>query len=345
MNSYDDLKKQQDFLDEIASYKYIEDDGCLLLEPFCVYLSACFNFDGIPEKSPQPVDIYMLLVNMIRERFVADSERHYIYYKRIIDWSPALAFVYPEKKATCVHLAALVQISHDWIYDIGHILMQIPEPDSPTKYFDWVKEEWVAVYGFINGYHNAFYSFQKEFDRKGIQDKGFSLFEALHLSRYKKIDFDAATELLKTRHESYMAALSRVEQAILDGYFLEAITLQESLISNCLFNYLVNIGTVLDNPSFNRLLKAISKSAVNLDESTILLFKKLDAWRIDRNKSMHGFITATSDSMNQSRQSFERLAETTAKDGKYFCNSVVLWYELECVNFIPHQFQSKIAVH
>ncbi len=340
----DEQNKRQDFLDVIADYQYIREDGRLLLEPFCVYLSHCFGFDGILEQSPQPRAMYRLLIDIVREQLGEDGAQRYIQFQRIADWTPDMAFIYPERTMTCVHVSALICVSHEWIYQIGHGLMQLPEPEEPSKYFAWVKEEWVAVHGFINGYHNAFFSFQKEFDRKSIRDKGFSAFEALHLSRHRNIDFDAAVETLKARHDSYQAALARIAQSIVDGYFLEAIALEECLISNCLFNYLNNTGTTLNNPSFKLLLTAIRKDAQSLDGSIMSLFKNIDAWRVDRNKAIHGFITTTSDSLNRSRQTFQRLTETTAKEGEALCESVVTWYELECVNFIPHQFPSRVVV-
>lgn len=341
----DEQKMRQDFLNEIANYQYIRDDGRLLLEPFCVYLSHCFGFDGILEKSPHPNAMYELLVELVYEKFDDEMAKRYIQIRPIVDWTPDMEFIYPDRLMTYVHISALVHVSHEWIYHIGHSLMQIPESQQTSKYFDWVKEEWIAVHGFINGYHNAFSIFQKEIDRRGIRDKGFSLFEALHLSRNRDIDFDAAKDILRSRHDSYQAALTRVGQSINDGYFLEAITLEECLISNCLFNYLSNTGTKLDNPSFKQLLTAIRKSIIGYDGLAISLFKEIDVWRMARNKAIHGFITATNDTLNQPRESFNRLTEATAKEGKILCESVVSWYELECVNFIPHQFPSRVAVH
>lgn len=342
----DEQKYRQEFLNEIKNYQYIRDDGRLLLEPFCVYLSHCFGFDGVLESSPQPRTMYMLLIEIIRERLGDENAQRYVQLQQIADWTPDMAHIYPDRTATCIHASALIHVSHEWIYEIGHHLMQIPEPAEPSKYFDWVDEEWVAVHGFINGYHKAFSSFQKEFDRKGIRDKGYSAFEALHLSRQRNIDFDAAVELLKERHDAYQAALARVEESIANGYFLEAIALEECLISNCLFNYLNNTGTTLNgNPSFKTLLTAISKNAQSFDRLTMSLFKKVDNWRVARNKAIHGFITTTSNSLNQSRQSFQRLTEVTAKEGETLCEAVVSWYELECVNFIPHQFPTRVAAH
>ncbi|WHF37099.1 hypothetical protein [Aeromonas salmonicida] len=341
----DDQRKRQDFLNAIRDYPYITDEGHLVLEPFCVNLSDCFEFDGVLDKCPHPYDIYMLLIDLIRDHFGDETAKQYVKFKNILDWSPDMASLYPERRMTFIHPVALLNVSHYWIYDIGHSLIQIPESAELSGYFDWVDKEWIAVYGFINGYHNTWYSFQKEFDRKNIQSIGYSHFEALHLAKYRNIDFDAAIETLKARHASYQAALARIETAIKNGYFLEAISLEECLISNCLYNYLSNTGSTLNNPSFNFLLIEILKDVRSFDKSSILLFKAIDVWRANRNKSIHGFITANSDTLSQSHQSFQRLTETTAKEGKALCESIVSWYELECVNFIPHQISSRVTTH
>ncbi len=41
---------------------------------------------------------------------------------------------------TCIHVGALVKISHYWIYEIGHSLIGISEPEERVKYFSWAKE-------------------------------------------------------------------------------------------------------------------------------------------------------------------------------------------------------------
>lgn len=334
-------KQRQKFFDAIIEYPYIRDDGRLELEPFCVYLSHCFGFDGILEISPQPRDVYLLLLDIIRETLGPTDANRYIRHQRISDWTPDMAYIFPEKTKTCIHPSALVHVSHIWIYGIGHDLMRIPEPAEGGKYFAWVKEDWLAVHTFINGYHNAFYAFQKRIDKAGIAEKGYSLFEALHLSRRKNIDFDEAEELLKARHASYQAALNRIEAAINDGYFLEAITLEECLVSNCLFNFLDNVGVRLTNPSFHTLLNKILTNDKAHQELPTELFTAIDEWRQARNTSIHGYVTSRSDGLDQSRADFNVMATSTARQGRDFCQSIVAWYELECVNFIRHQFPSK----
>jgi len=336
-----DQKEQQGrqaFFDDISNYQFIREDGRLVLEPFCVYLSHCFGFDGILELSPQPRDVYMLLIDIIRERLGDEEAMRKIQRQNIADWRPELIHIFPERQMTCIHVGALVLVSHDWIYDIGHSLMGIPEPEEPGKYFAWAKEEWLAVHTFINGYHNAFMAFQKRFDRESIKKSGYSLFEALHLARVKDIDFDDAVSQLKARHDAYQAAMGQISKALKDAYYLEAIALEECLISNCLFNFLDGTETKLSNPSFHTLLKELSDKQDSAYEYPRELLGELDKWRKARNTAIHGFITARSAELDSSRASFHESTKATAELGEEHCRAVVSWYEGECVNFIRHEF-------
>lgn len=345
-----DSKEQQErqtFFEEISNYQYIRQDGQLILEPFCVYLSHCFGFDGILELSPQPRDVYMLLVEIIRERLGGEEAKKKIKFQKIADWRPELACIYPERRMTCIHVGALVLVSHDWIYEIGHSLMGITEPEEPGKYFAWAKEEWLAVHTFINGYHNAFMSFQKELDMEGISKSGYSLFEALHVARTKKIDFDDAVSQLKARHHAYQAAMDQISKSLQDGYYLEAIALEECLISNCLFNFLSGTGSKLSNPSFHTLLKEISDRQDSAYDYPRELLGELDKWRKARNTAIHGFISSASVELDLSRSNFHESAKATALSGDEYCKAVVSWYEVECVNFVRHEFprEQKETLH
>ncbi len=326
---------RQSFFQLILEYTYIREGGRLQLEPFGVYLSHCFGHDGILDMSPYPNDVYTLLIDLIEEKY---EDSRFIERRTISDWKPEMAYIYPDKVVTCIHPAALIGVSHDWIYLIGHELMEIPHPDKTSKYFEWVKEEWTAVHAFINGFHNALHTFHKDFDRKGIKDKGFSAFEALHLSMQGDISYDDAVKVLSGRHSTYTSAIQRIESAISSSYFLEAITLEECLISNCIYNYLHSKGTRLRRPTFNSLLREVLNGTRPTNEAVTSLFEQIDTWRVSRNKSIHGFIEARSNGLEESARSFDLLANETAVKGLDYCNAVVSWYELECVNFITHEF-------
>ncbi len=289
----------------------------------------------------------MLLIEIIRERLGDEEARKKIQRQNIADWRPELIHVFPERQMTCIHVAALTMVSHDWIYEIGHSLMGIPEPEEGGKYFAWVKEDWLAVYTFINGYHNALASFQKKLDRENISKSGYSSFEALHLARAKDINYDEAVSQLKGRHDAYQAAMSQISKSLENGYYLEAIALEECLISNCLFNFLDGIGRKLSNPSFHTLLKELSDKQDSAYDYPQELLSELDKWRKARNIAIHGFISSTSMELDRSRLNFNESAKATAHLGEGYCKAVVSWYEVECVNFVRHEFprEKKETVH
>ncbi|MBC3410659.1 hypothetical protein HU720_05030 [Pseudomonas sp. SWRI51] len=330
--------ERQAFIDDITNYTFIRGDGRLVLEPFCVYLSHCFGFDEKLHLAPQPIAVYALLLQLIHDRLGADEAAQKIERQGIIDWQPGLAYVFPEKRMTCIHIGALVHVSNDWIYAIGHTLAGLPEPESPSKYFAWADDIGYAVQTFINGYHNAFYKFQKQFDRAQIQRSGYSLFEALQLSRHKNIEYGAAVSELKARHQAYQAALCRMGSALESGFYLEAIALQECLFSNCLFNFLIANDITRDGASLHALLNEVSQHRTAAFDDPEQLLAQVDVWRKARNTAIHGFIQSTSQAYGSSGEDFQRASQATATTGLELCRLMVQWYEGECVNFVRHEF-------
>ncbi len=204
------------------------------------------------------------------------------------------------------------------------------------------KEDWLAVYTFINGFHNSLMSFQKQFDKENISQSGYSLFEALHISRAKGIDFDEAVSHLKARHHAHQAAIGKISKALQDGYYLEAIALEECLISNCFFNFLDGAGTKLSGSSFHKLIKAVTDKQDSAYAYPAELLLDVDKWRIARNTAIHGFISSTTIEFDASCANFHESAKATAILGEEYCKAVVSWYEVECVNFVRHEFPSEI---
>lgn len=336
----EEQESRQKFFDEICQYEYITPNGFLILEPFGVYLSHCFGFDGILEMSPQPIDVYHLLLQILEENFSKEDLQKFVRFVEIKDWTPEMEYFYPEKIMTCVYISALVHISHDWIYEIGHTLMGVPRPVETPKYFYWAKEEWTAVFQFINGYHNYFSAYKRKFDLDSIKERGYSLFEALHLARTKDIDYDEAIKILKSRHDAYQAALTQIRRAINLEFYLEAITLTENIISNCIYNYLHSIKIAPPNSTFHVLILEVLKSNTLESKGLINLFKSLDKWRKMRNTSVHGFVETQSDGLTGSYKDFFQLSKATANEGERLCEKVVRWYESECVNFVKYEFPS-----
>jgi hypothetical protein len=328
------LEEQKRFFEFIKSYEYINEDGRLDLEAFCVNLSMCFYCDGVLDQSPQPREIFDLLIDILETKATGGEMSLWVQRQNLIDWSPDVAQVYPDGYRTYIHATGLIHAAHTWIYNIGHSLMGITESDSPRKYFEWIPREWVFVHAFINGFHNDFSELQKEIDRKSVGERGYSLFEALHNSTSKDLSFEEASKEIKERDVAHCETIKRIERAIESGFNLEAIALQECLISNCLFNYLEGLGVKAKDFSFYKLLK---KSIERCNESSGL-FNEVDSWRIKRNNAIHGFVASTLGSFSESQEKFDFSARGTALEGDALSKKVCAWYLEESVNFIPSEF-------
>jgi HEPN domain-containing protein len=331
------LKEQELFYEFIKHYEYINDNGRLDLEAFCVNLSTCFACDNNLDLSPQPRDIYDLLILMLSDHAKSDEMSLWVQTQNLVDWEPVHSNIYPNKYRTYIHIAGFIHILPHWIYNIGHTLMDIAEPKTSGKYFAWVKKDWTFVYTFINGLHNFFFNYLKDLDKSTSSKSGCSLFEAFHKSKSSNIDFDKAAENIKRRNDAQKHALERVEKAIVSGFYLEAVTLSECIISNCLYNYLEAKGTTLSSHNLNKLIK-LSKDKLN---NQLDLMDELDMWRVQRNKAVHGFVESSVENVTSSQDEFINFSKSAAEKGYELCKKTFEWYLNCAVNFIETDFESS----
>lgn len=97
------------------------------------------------------------------------------------------------------------------------------------------------------------------------------------------------TPVGQTRYRLYRKAYARVKDAQETGFYLEAITIIESLVSDRLESRLCHLGV---NVAFKPLGKLIdgfkSKSSKESDlELRRLVAEDLDGWRGERNRALH----------------------------------------------------------
>lgn len=329
------LKEQEGFYEFIKSYEYILENGRMDLEAFCVNLSTCFACDNILYLSPQPRDMYDLLIQLLSDHAESGDMGLWVQTQNIIEWRPEHSHMYPEGYRTCIHVAGLIHVMHRWVYDIGHTLVNIPESDSTGPYFDWVRPDWLFVHTFINGFHDFFFNFLKELDRQAAPKSGCSSFEALHKAKKSGIDFDQAVNLIKIRASAQNRAMERIDKAIASGFYLEAIALSECVISNYLYNFLESNGERLSNPNFKKLID-LSK---NKNGGDWRLLEKIDGWRSERNKATHGFVESTIEEMVKSQGDFIEFSKEAAETGRDLCVSAFDWYANCAVNFIETRFE------
>lgn len=325
------------FFEFITTYEFINEQGWLDLEAFCVNLSTCFSCDGVLFLSPQPRDVHNLLLEILGDQAQEGDFELWVRIQKLVDWTPEVAHFYPDKYRTLIHGAPLVKFADVWIYNIGHTLMDMPEPVSPSKYFGWVDDGWVYVHTFLNRFHECLWSTAKNVDKRLVSKNSYSHFEALHRTKTKNLGFGHAAADLKNRNMAHAEAMARIDEAIDSGFNIEAIVLQECLMGNYLYNYLCSTGVSDKNVPFWKLISLCEKDARS--ESGLLV--ELDKWRKKRNKAVHGFIEARVGSYFDSQYDFLSFSKDAAKEGRALAEQVGSWYLDNALEFFPTDWPDK----
>jgi len=111
------------------------------------------------------------------------------------------------------------------------------------------------------------------------------------------------------KYLSYKMAFERLEESLTEGWLLEALALEESIISDRLMSISRTRGINTNaRESLKRLIEKVKKALVNTGNlSNDDLFKELDDWREQRNECIHSLCQANDES--QSERSTEVFSE------------------------------------
>jgi hypothetical protein len=135
---------------------------------------------------------------------------------------------------------------------------------------------------------------------------------------------------------SYAEAWTRIREARRKGFFLEAVTLQESILSDRLTSFLVK-SCGLDPGSksirsFNDLIGVWAREAtIRLSDDPervkeVADFKQhLDAWRVRRNEIVHGLVKSKAQKGSDHIDNFLDGAHAAAEEGEELARSVDRW--------------------
>ena len=125
------------------------------------------------------------------------------------------------------------------------------------------------------------------------------------------------------RAELYRNGIGRVERALREGFWLEAITLQESLISDRLEYLLSHVTGQHRHTTLFDLLNRIDRD-VPSDLVDSALMEKVNSWRKQRNAALHMMMKF---SAKQDTTWLERLAQCreAAWDGRIVMRQVDSW--------------------
>ncbi len=99
----------------------------------------------------------------------------------------------------------------------------------------------------------------------------------------------------KERSKLYAAAISRIKQAVSKGYFIEAIALSESVLSDRLlarYSYLKGFKTESRaEKTFHGLLQSLIKEDHSPDRDRMIqIYEEMFSWKEARNSAVHAMV-------------------------------------------------------
>lgn len=135
-----------------------------------------------------------------------------------------------------------------------------------------------------------------------------------------------------SKADSYNEAWARIKKSNKTNFFLEAITIQKSIISDRLLSYFYGKEIVKLRKDdgryhdFRFLIKESKKAIGNIDKS---LFDVIDEWRDSRNKLIHSLVKSDLGTPTKPVAKFLSLAKQTAMDGSELAKEIQKWYTRE----------------
>jgi hypothetical protein len=131
------------------------------------------------------------------------------------------------------------------------------------------------------------------------------------------------------KNDAYNEAFARIESAIDNGFFIEAIAIMEAILTDRLRSHLSHHNKLPRNEKFHNLIqewKKLEEESKNLKVS-INLIEFVNLWRQQRNNTIHGFVSSECDV-----DTFLQNAEISARMGLLLTRSVCNWHQKEIRN-------------
>jgi len=138
----------------------------------------------------------------------------------------------------------------------------------------------------------------------------------------------------QAKYLSYAEAWRRINAAIAGQFYFEAVTLSESIISDRLLSYVSGVdpnSKLKTKTAFAQVIAEWRRLAGTLpsDPNYGDLGAAVDAWRIERNKVVHGLVKSKPGTPTQNVSGFLNEAKKTADAGKRLARKVSDWHKSE----------------
>ncbi len=125
---------------------------------------------------------------------------------------------------------------------------------------------------------------------------------------------------------SYREAWTRIKLAQEHGFYFEAVTIQESVISDRLVSYFRNSDIVLKREYLIDLIRKWKEFPMIQHKHIDNLQEAVDIWRDNRNKIVHRIVKVEVDSEVCAIDNFLVSAQSVAEEGTVLARAVCDWH-------------------
>ncbi|EGQ8730620.1 hypothetical protein H320_21060 [Vibrio parahaemolyticus 49] len=303
------LEEQQAQLESRKHYTFFK-DGYIDGYSFAFGLFESLWLDGFDVKNP--TDLLNALCLLIENEHV---EQEKVFETHINDMTPEAYAMYPEGKTILFHCTFFLHNIHNYISHIGERVIQIPRTEKDMLYSWWLKRENVYTYTYLD-------TFMKQFTEILDSMPSFRpMVMNLHISRHiPDEEFSAYSTIIK-KEERSKHIVERIDEAINQEFYLEAIALEESCISDRLSLVLYLKGQKAGTKSFAKLTELCDEF---LPKN---LKRDVDSWRKERNRSIHNLVRSSPLEEMIDLEELDLLSVYTAKKGLKLLDDVNIWFE------------------
>jgi hypothetical protein len=134
------------------------------------------------------------------------------------------------------------------------------------------------------------------------------------------------------KYFSYSEAWVRIKKAQGSGFYLEAVTLEESIIADRLVSFLVCVGEIqadsqVEKHSLGQLIQRWKKRVPEPIPTKYFhdLCSAIEEWRKHRNRVVHGMVKSVPDSSHNDVLDFLKEAEFVAMQGEALAHLISDW--------------------
>lgn len=276
---------------------------------FCYWINQALMWDGVVD--PNPNDVMRLFLDLVTDYVENDNQ---ITEAPVIDITDDMYVCYPEGKALLIHASLVVHVAHDFVYRLGRDFLKILHNEKVPSFSYWLTSDYLFTYSVLNSMFSQFRGLHKR--NSGIRD----LILGLHLSR-KFVSDDECAVRLGEKSETHEYARKRIKCAITDEYFLEAIALVESMLSDRLSMVIFLNGKNNQSKSFNELIHQCH-SFLGDD-----LFNTLNDWRKSRNFGIHSLVRSSPVDEQIAPERFLEMAKEIAVKGSELVVRIEDWFD------------------